>query len=111
MIDPTPLSREAQVAATRQQMVKCLDLAIGVFEHLHQQSQAIEQDADGLRITSIDLDELTKVLRKQWDAPINDKRLSAAFDSLAGAVSQHGMTQCGVWTFAHLLHHDLYDDL
>lgn len=90
-----------------ERMQKCLNFAAGVFTRLTEHEGAIPAK-EGL-LLSISERELKEELDKQ-KLLCADFRRERLLLELGETLGEFGPTSCGVWDFAHIAHHVIFDE-
>ena len=102
---------KAQTAEERNvivaEMTRCIAMASHVWAFIS--DKPLTELVEGIRCSGIDIQDVVRVIRQTWSAPLTDERVHAIGHSLAASISEYNLTTCGLWDFAHALHHCLYD--
>ena len=99
----TPEERAAAV----EEMVRCVRMAADVWA-LIADKELVEVEP-GIRMGDVHVDEVKALIAKDFRVPLSDERTNAIGYALASAM-RDGIHSCGLWEFAHLLHHCLFDE-
>lgn len=100
---------------TRQrEMRKSLDVAIALWNFL---GEVIRKNAGKDVIDTGDFkllrwDEVDAVIEKEFGARLHKKRVEFLHAGMQGVILEYGgLDSCGLWQYAHVLDHGLFDDL
>lgn len=89
------------------QMEKSLHIAKDVWNFI---SDRIDETPDDVGITSAAATEIMEVIARRFKAPLPRLRQNAIGSAMEHVMNEHGLSSCGLWEFAHLLEHILYEE-
>ena len=99
-------TEERQIAVNH--MHRSIDIAVDIWTLIA--DAPLEEIADGVKVGSVHMDQVLAEVSRSWKAPLPDSRMKALGHALTEAIAAHGVTSCGLWHFAHLLDHVLFEE-
>ena len=99
-------TEERQIAVNH--MHRAIDIAVDIWTLIA--DAPLEEIADGVKVGSIHIDQILAEVGRNWKVPLPTARQQALGHALTEAIGEHGVTSCGLWHFAHLLDHVLFEE-
>ena len=98
---------EERRAVILSEMLRCVNIASAIWTYIA--DKPLIELTEGVRVGEIPIEAVVAIVRKDFAAPLSDERTHMIGEAIASSMHDHSLTTCGLWDFAHSLHHVLFD--